>query len=142
MKDLADDLRRGWCFIPLDFLDGTGITPEAFADASQARAVYDAVRPVLAAAAAHLSGAWRYLSMMPLEEREIRLFLAYSLFFALKTLALVAKNPGALVAPDKLKITRLDVAKIVARCQLHIGNPDTLEEDYLQEAGALARFEP
>lgn len=141
VKDLADDLRRGWCFIPTDFLKGAAIGPEAFADPGQAGAVYAAVRPVLAAAADHLEHARRYLARVPLEEREIRLFVAYSLFFALRTLALVAKNTGALVAPDKLKITRLEVTKIVARCQLHIGNPAALEEDYRQEAAVLARFE-
>ena len=140
VKDLADDLRRGWCFIPSDFLDLQGVTPAAFADRGQARAVYGAVRPVLAAAADHLARAWRYFSMVPLEEREIRLFLAYSLFFALRTLALVAKNPQALVAPDKLKISRIEVAQIVARCRLHIGDPIALQEDYRREAGELIIF--
>jgi farnesyl-diphosphate farnesyltransferase len=137
VKDLADDVRRGWCFIPTDFLDAESIHPEAFADPGQADAVYAAVRPVLATAADHLGCAWRYLANVPLEEREIRLFLAYSLFFALRTLALVAANPGALVAPQKLKISRLEVAKIVARCQLHIGDPTALGNDYQREAGEL-----
>lgn len=140
VKDLADDLRRGWCFIPTNFLDIEGVTPEAFADPGQADAVYAAVRPVLVAAADHLARAWRYFSMVPLEEREVRLFLAYSLFFALKTLALVAKTPGALVAPDKLKINRLEVAQVVARCQLHIGNPAALEKYYRREARELTIF--
>ena len=140
VKDLADDVRRGWCFIPTEFLNAAAITPEAFADPRQAAAVYAAVRPVLAAAADHLACAWRYLTNVPLEEREIRLFLAYSLFFALRTLALVAANPGALVAPQKLKISRLEVAKIVARCQLNIGNPMALEEAYAKEALGLQVF--
>jgi len=140
VKDLADDVRRGWCFIPTDFLDAAAIVPGAFADPGQADAVYRAVRPVLAASADHLACAWRYLTNVPLEEREIRLFLAYSLFFALRTLALVAVNPGALVAPQKLKISRLEVAKIVARCQLNIGNPLSLEEAYTREALGLQVF--
>jgi farnesyl-diphosphate farnesyltransferase len=140
VKDLADDVRRGWCFIPTDFLDAESINPEAFKDPGQADAVYAAVRRVLADAADHLGCAWRYLTNVPLEEREIRLFLAYSLFFALRTLALVAANPGALVAPQKLKISRLEVAKIVARCQLHIGDPTALENDYQREAWELVIF--
>ena len=140
IKDLADDVRRGWCFIPTAFLDTESINPEAFADPGHADAVFAAVRPVLAAAADHLACAWRYLTNIPLEEREIRLFLAYSLFFALRTLALVAANPGALVAPQKLKISRLEVAKIVARCQLNIGNPSALEKAYTREALGLQVF--
>jgi farnesyl-diphosphate farnesyltransferase len=140
VKDLADDVRRGWCFIPTDCLNAAAITPEAFANPDQVGAVYAAVRPVLADAADHLGCAWRYLTKVPLEEREIRLFLAYSLFFALRTLALVAENPGALVAPQKLKISRLEVAKIVARCQLNIGNPSALERAYAGEALGLQVF--
>jgi farnesyl-diphosphate farnesyltransferase len=140
VKDLADDVRRGWCFIPTDLLDAESLQPEAFADPSRADAVYAAVRPVLADAAGHLGCAWRYLTNVPLEEREIRLFLAYSLFFALRTLALVAANPGALVAPKKLKISRLEVAKIVARCQVNIGNIIAMEEAYTKEARGLQIF--
>ncbi len=138
VKDLADDLRRGWCFIPTDFLASQGITPEALADPARADEVYAAVRPVLLSATEHLGCAWRYLEAVPVREREIRLFLAYSLFFALETLALVANDPAALTAPEKLKIGRLDVARIVSECQIKIGDPPVMRRMYERTVRPLA----
>lgn len=140
VKDLADDLRRGWCFIPIRYLESEGIGPEAFLDEKQAEAVYRAVRPVLVTAAEHLERGWRYLSRMPLEEREIRLFLAYSLFFAVRTLAIAAMDPAALVSEKKLKIGRAEVGMLVAACQLKINNPASLEKYYRECSAPLGRF--
>ena len=75
-----------------------------------------------------------------MEEREIRLFLAYSLFFALRTLALVAEDPTSLVAPAKLKITRVEVAKIVAACQFKVSDPAALEAYYKKNSTPLSTF--
>ena len=140
VKDLADDFRRGWCFIPTDLLRGQGVRPEDFSGTDRAGAVYAAVSPVLATSADHLGRAWDYLSRIPVEEREIRLFLAYSLFFALRTLALVAEDPASLVAPAKLKISRVEVAKIVAACQLKISDPGALEAFHKKTAAPLSVF--
>ena len=140
VKDLADDLRRGWSFIPTRFLQAEGIGPEAFLDKKQAEAVYRAVCPVLVTAAGHLERGWRYLMRMPVEEREIRLFLAYSLFFAVRTLAIAAQDPSALVSEKKLKIGRAEVGKLVAACQLKINNPVSLEKYFRECSAPLARF--
>jgi len=126
VKDLGDDLRRGWCFIPTALLASQGIGPRAVDDPARSAEVYRAVRPVLETARDHLQCAWRYLARVPVDEREIRLFLAYSLFFALETLALVAEDTEALTAPEKLKIGRMDVARIVGECQLKVGDPSAL----------------
>ena len=142
VKDLADDFRRGWCFIPTDFLGGQGVKPEDFSTPDKADAVYVAVSPVLATAAEHLGRAWDYLSRIPVEEREIRLFLAYSLFFALRTLALVAENPASLVAPAKLKISRVEVAKIVTACQLKVSDTGALQAYYKKLSAPLKAFAP
>jgi len=137
VKDLADDYRRGWCFIPTAFLDEAGVSPADFEMAAKADAVHRAVLPVLVSAAGHLERAWAYLERFPVEEREIRLFLAYSLFFALETLGLVAKNPAAMASPKKLKISRLDVARLVAELNAVIGRPAALEKFYRKTAAPL-----
>lgn len=140
VKDLADDFRRGWCFIPAVDLRSHGLVPCDVLDESKGTEVYEAVRPILRSAADHLSRAWHYLNKIPVEEKEIRQFLAYSLFFALETLALVAKNSDALVRPEKLKISRLTVARLVAACNASISRPKALEKLYLKSAAPLARF--
>jgi farnesyl-diphosphate farnesyltransferase len=140
VKDLADDFRRGWCFVPAVDLRSQELVPCDVLDESKGAEVYQAVRPVLSSAAEHLARAWRYLTHVPLDEKEIRLFLAYSLFFALRTLALVADAPAALVRPAKLKISRLEVARLVAECNKRVSRPEALEGLYLETAAPLAAF--
>lgn len=140
VKDLADDFRRGWCFLPTRDLGECGLEPADVLNQKKAPAVYRAALPVLRSAAQHLDRAWAYLAQVPLEEREIRLFLSYSLFFALRTLALVAEDPARLVRPEKLKISRAEVAKIVAACNLKAGSPESLEAFYRRTSSPLAAF--
>ena len=140
VKDLADDYRRGWCFLPTGDLEASGLAPADVLDPKKASLVYQAALPVLRSAAQHLDRAWAYLTDVPLEEREIRLFLSYSLFFALRTLALVAEEPASLVRSAKLKISRTEVARIVAACNLKVGTPASLEEFYRVTAAPLAAF--
>lgn len=141
VKDVADDLRRGWCFIPTELLRREGLEPAQLADPAKADHVYRTLLPVLGAAAGHLERGWRYLSRFPVEEREIRLFLAYSLFFAVRTLALAAEDSGRLVAAEKLKISRTEVAALVASCQLKIEDPEALEKAYRKASAPLAKFQ-
>lgn len=142
VKDIRDDLRRGWCFIPLDALKREHLAPEQLVEEGREEAAYRAVLPVLATAAGHLDRAFRYLSRMPVEEQEIRLFLAMSLFFAVKTLALVAQEPRALLREEKLKISRGEVASVLALCRMKINRPQALEAFYRESAAPLAAFAP
>lgn len=130
VKDFADDYRRGWCFVPAECLASRGLAPADLLDASRLEAVRGALDPLLRTAAAHLLRGWRYLQNIPVEEREIRLFLAYSLFFAVRTLALAQEKPARLVSDAKLKISRLEVASIVASCQGAIDDPGALERKF------------
>jgi len=142
LKDMGDDARRGWCFVPRDLLAREGLAPADVADESKGPALYRACLPVLRSATDHLQRGWRYLSRMPVEEREIRLFLGYSLFFAARTLALVAEDSRRLWSPDeKLKISRLEVASVVAGVQLAIDSPKKLQALWHKTAAPLAKFE-
>lgn len=140
VKDLADDFRRGWCFLPTRDLEANGLAPADVLDPGKADVVYRTALPVLRSAAQHLGRAWAYLDQVPLEEREIRLFLSYSLFFALRTLALLAEDPASLVRSAKLKISRTEVARIVAACNLKVGTPEALLKFYRETAAPLEAF--
>ncbi len=141
IKDMGEDFHRGWCFIPGDLLAEAGLEPKDLADESKGAEVYQAVRPVLRSAANNLERGWIYLTKMVVEEREIRLFLGYSLFFAAKTLALVAENPGRLVIQnEKLKISRLEVGSVVAAVNLAVSNPGALEKLWRKTTEPLLSF--
>lgn len=141
LKDIGDDVGRGWCFIPTDLLAAEGLVPADLADPARDEAAQRACLPVLRTAADHLERGWRYLSLMPVEEHEVRLFLGYSLFFAAKTLALVAEDPTKLTCRDeKLKISRLEVASVVAGVNLAVGDPQKLEALWRKTAAPMERF--
>ena len=141
IKDMGEDYRRGWCFIPGELLDAGGLEPKDLAGESKGEEVYRAVRPVLRSATDNLERGWRYLARMPVEEREIRLFLGYSLFFAAKTLALVAESPARLVIQnEKLKISRLEVSSVVAAVNLAVNNQESLEKLWRKTTAPLAAF--
>ena len=126
IKDFADDFRRGWCFVPTADLAACGLRPADLLDPSRLEPIRLALDPLLRTTASHLVRGWRYLQYIPVSEREVRLFLAYSLFFAVHTLALAQEKPARLVAKEKLKISRIEVASIVAACQRSVDDPTAL----------------
>lgn len=130
VKDFADDVRRGWCFVPTTHLAAQGLRPADLLDPSRLGAIRAALDPLLRTATAHLVSGWQYLQNVPIQEREIRLFLAYSLFFAVRTLALTQEEPTRLVGEHKLKISRLEVASIVASCQRSVDDPAKLARKF------------
>lgn len=142
VKDLAEDYRRGWCFVPEECLRAAGAEPRDFLDPGRSEAVARALLPVLRSAVGHLERAFRYLERFPLEEKEFRFFLATSLFFALETLALVAEEPRRLVAPEKLKITRARVAVLAAELMAEVSRPASLRERFEKTRASLRAFAP
>jgi len=140
VKDFAKDLPRGWCFIPRDALGANGLAPADLTDSKRARDIRLAVLPVMRTAAGHLARAWRYLEAMPIEEREVRLFLSYSLFFALATLGLAVRKPALLAGKKKLKISRTRVASIMATCQRHVSKPDAFRKAHGRLVAPLERL--
>ena len=141
VKDFADDYRRGWCFLPLADIEREDLTPADLLDTSKGPRIYRALQPVLASASAHLLRGWRYLELVPLEEREIRLFLAYSLFFAVKTLAAGVEKPTRFTSEAKLKISRGDVVSLMAACRGKVDDPPAFRSYFERLFEPLAPIE-
>ncbi len=127
LKDIPGDHAAGWCFIPRSAIAAQGIAPEDLLNAPPELRV-GAIAPVILDVLGHVAVAWQYLALIPLPEREYRLFLAYSFFFGVKTLELGLREPDrSFEAKRPLKIGRLDVAAILARVNLLIDDPRGLE---------------
>lgn len=126
LKDIPGDHRKGWCFIPHASIRDAGIEPRDLLAASPEGRV-QAIAPVMREVLEHLAAAWQYLSLVPPEEREYRLFLGYSFFFGVKTLALGLKEPDRSFSAERpLKIGRLDVAAVIAKVNAAIDDPEAL----------------
>lgn len=140
LKDFADDFDRGWCFIPTELLEAKGLTPADLAGSSGRDEIYEALLPLIRSTVKHLDDAWQYLTLVPLEERETRLFLGQSLFFAIETLTLAAKDPGRLTSKKKLKISRFQVAGTMTSLERFISNPERLAQYHSSRTSALDAF--
>lgn len=127
LKDIPGDHAKGWCFIPRSAIAEAGLEPEPLLHGEGERRVR-AIAPVMRDVLRHAKEAWQYLNLVPLPEREYRLFLAYSFFFGVATVALGLKDPDRSFEGNRpLKISRLEVAAIIARVNGAIDDPEALQ---------------
>jgi farnesyl-diphosphate farnesyltransferase len=141
IKDVADDRRRGHCFVPRRLCALYGITPEELIDpvrAAQARAVMDLL---IAKARRHLHDALAYCCALPRSAYRIRLFCLTPLYFAVRTLERAAEDDRLLDPDHKVKITRGDVYRTL--CLTYIVAPSNhLARGYFRRLAARARRMP
>lgn len=131
LKDIAADAGDGRCFVPLESLQQHGLTPETLLTPANYRQGLAAVTPILQSVLKHLHRAHEYLELMPVEERRSRLFLAYSLYFGLETIALALREPGRILGHgDPLKISRTDVARVIFTLDEVIDQPAEVSAYY------------
>lgn len=111
IRGLREDYERGWIFVPKSFCDAVNISREdLFRPEHRAQAVK--VLDLLAdKAERHLRAALAYLKALPRWQHSIRLFCAFPLMFAVRTLAISRRNHQVL--ETEAKITREEVARIV-----------------------------
>jgi farnesyl-diphosphate farnesyltransferase len=116
IKDVADDRRRGWSFVPSDFCHEIGLDPEQFLSAgneAQARAV---MARMITKADGHLAEALAYTLALPRRWYRVRLFCLTPLCFAVATLRRAESDPELLDPDHKVKISRDEVKRIVRSC--------------------------
>ncbi|MEZ4422568.1 MAG: squalene/phytoene synthase family protein [Gemmatimonadota bacterium] len=116
LRGLHQDHHRGWLYVPRTWLRDAGLSgPELFEPAYRQQALAVLER-LTSKAARHLDDAVHYTLALPRRLHGVRVFCALPLFFALRTLALTRSNPD--VFTREVKMTRPEVARIVARTQL------------------------
>lgn len=138
LKDVRDDLKRGWCFLPAKLLGEGGLGVNDLGEEANSLKAVEALKPLMRGLQGNLEKAFEYLTMIPEEEREIRLFLSTSLFFAGATMSLIAKRSRYFLAGEKLKISRLEVAAILLKLENKAGDNGALEKYWKK---TVSRFE-
>lgn len=114
IKDVADDRRRGWSFVPRELCQMAGIRPEELQDAAYAGEARRVMDVLIAKARGHLRDALTYSLTLPRRAYRIRIFCLTSLYFAVRTLRLAEHDPRLLDPGHKVKIRRADVYRTVA----------------------------
>ena len=124
IKDVGDDRRRGWSFIPLQLCEVAGIRPEDLQSGRYDDEGRRVMQLLIDKAKRHLHDALDYTVTVPRRHAGIRQFCLTSLYFAVQTLRLAERDERLLDPHHKVKITRRAVfltvrmTKVVARSNL------------------------
>ena len=115
LKDVAEDLDRGACFLPEDVLARHGVRRDALLSPEARTGGLAAVSEVCAIARGHLDAAVEYTLCWPGREgAEVRAFCAVPLALAIATLREVERGDNTLVRGREPKIDKRLVAEVLA----------------------------
>ncbi|MDO6462332.1 phytoene/squalene synthase family protein [Granulosicoccaceae sp. 1_MG-2023] len=116
LKDIWDDLDRGYCWLPRDRFTAAGVNLDHLARGTQNPAFAKCQAELVALAHGHLANALEYTLLIPPRHRDIRIFCLWAIFLALPTLRKVhasADAPG--LQPNKIsKIQALLLTRLTA----------------------------
>lgn len=118
IKDVADDRRRGWSFVPRQLCLLAGIRPEDLQENHHREDARRVMAALIAKAKVHLSDALAYSTTLPRRHYGIRLFCLTALYFAVRTLRLAERDPRLLDPDHKVKITRAEVKRTMLMTRL------------------------
>jgi farnesyl-diphosphate farnesyltransferase len=131
IKDVADDRRRGWVFVPQELCQLAGITPEQLHDERYRDGAQRVMTLLIDKAKVHLLDALEYTTVIPRRQYGIRLFCLSALYFAVRTLRLAASDDRLLDPQHKVKISRGQVYRTLAMTRL-VAPSNTLVRQYFR----------
>ncbi len=136
IKGVTDDISRGVSYLPRSLLEEAGVTlDELIAEPSDPRG-RPVVETLVRLALGRLDRGLDYTLAIPAEERDLRLFCALPLFFAVETLGLVSGGEKVF-GREPLKISREEVGVIHRRLEEAAGDDDTLRREYCRRKEEL-----
>ena len=130
LKDITDDLHRGWSFVPRSLCKSQGLDSKDLSSPERRNGAHHAVVPLFDLARRNLDHALEYALAIPAEHREIRLFCLLPLWMAVKTLVLAFGNDAMFIPDEEVKITRREVEDVIALCASTVGDDQALRADY------------
>jgi farnesyl-diphosphate farnesyltransferase len=130
LKDITDDLQRGWSFVPRSLCRAQGLHSRDLANPSRRTEAHRAVTPLFDLARRNLDRALDYALTVPPEHHQVRLFCLLPLWLAVKTIARAYGNDAMFTPNQEVKVTREEVEEIIARCTRHVDDDVFLRADY------------
>ena len=123
IKDYKSDIARGWCYIPLTITERYQIELDRIETLStkQRRGILRGMVPLIVT---YLDSTLRYIKLLPLRERSIRMFCIIPFIIGCRTV-------GKIVQMEGDKISRQEVASIIHKSATYARSNSSLEEDYL-----------
>jgi farnesyl-diphosphate farnesyltransferase len=132
LKDIWDDLERGFCWLPKDVFERAGFDLAELAAGQRSPAFESGLRELIAIAHGHLRDALEYTLALPRDEKGIRRFCLWALGMAVLTLKKIHRHAD-FSASRQVKITRRSV-----KATIFVSNACTSHDGLLRLAFAFA----
>ena len=132
LRDLAQDLRSGRCYLPRAELAVLGVQPEELLSPRSVERIQSLLRELLDYTLELYRDGWTYTLAIPRREWRLRLACAWPLLIGLATLALVRRSPDVLDPAVRLKVARRQVYAILLRSLCTVWSDRTLNRYYEQ----------
>ena len=137
LRDLAQDLRIGRCYLPRVELATLGVQPEDLLKPATLKQVQPLLNDLLGLTLALYRDGWAYTLAIPRREWRLRLACAWPLLIGAATLTLVSRSQQLLDPRVRIKIARARVYSILLRSLLTVWSDRALERYYEQLLGGL-----
>jgi farnesyl-diphosphate farnesyltransferase len=113
LRDLAQDLRIGRCYLPLEDLAPRGLSPECLLEPSAITRLRPILHEFLTLTLDHYRWGMAYTLAIPRREVQMRLACAWPLLIGFRTLDLIATADGLLDPHTTVKVSRTAVYRIL-----------------------------
>jgi farnesyl-diphosphate farnesyltransferase len=120
LRDLAQDLRTGRCYLPRKDLAAAGLTPTDLLDPAAIARLRPVLREFLALTLANYEDAWAYTRAIPRREWRVRLACAWPMLIGLRTLERIGRAPHLLDPRVTVKISRPAVYGILLSSAMRV----------------------
>ena len=121
LKDIWEDLERGFCWLPRDIFAAHGFDLDDLEPGLSSSSFEQGLGELIAIAHGHLRNALDYVLLIPADERGIRRFCLWALGMAVLTLRKIDRKRG-FHSGSEVKITRRTVKATVFASNVSTGN--------------------
>jgi farnesyl-diphosphate farnesyltransferase len=117
LRDLAQDLRKGRCYVPAPSLMAAGLAPKDLLSAPNEARFRPVCDKLLSVAASHLAAGWEYTGLLPKGQVRLRLACAWPALIGARTLRKL-RHENILDSTRRVKIGRPEVRSLILRSVL------------------------
>ena len=130
LRDVAQDLRIGRCYLPHTDLSALGIEPAQLLHTATIEQLRPLLEELLDLTLSYYQDGWAYTQAIPRREWQMRLACAWPLLIGVSTLGLLRGSPSLLDPSVRLKIPRSRVYRLLLGSLVSVWSNRTLALHY------------
>ncbi len=130
LRDVAQDLRMGRCYLPHTDLSALGVEPTQLLHIATIEQVRPLLEELLDLTLSYYQDGWAYTQAIPRREWQLRLACVWPLLIGVSTLRLLRGSPSLLDPSVRLKIPRARVYRLLLGSLVSVWSNRTLALQY------------